>query len=150
MTIHYGTNEGLTKQDIKCLRAADFICLDWYNNESGIRAIKDNRSNNNGFNETHYINGIETRFDIYLRNVGDSMGTLDEFPISCYAHIWKYEHTKIDGDIVHTFLDFIKVGDVLSIHWIASGNDYVKQAQLYHDRAYITVKRKNKKYKFFM
>ena len=118
----------LTKQDIKCLRNADTICLDYANRNgedlTGIRAILRGENSQTGYEQTHTIKA-ESNFQIYEKKNGNSYSTLtNKKPYSCYENI---SGPKYDPKF-QTILDLLRENDTIVLTWFETSEGYLGAA----------------------
>jgi len=148
----------LTRDDLKALRSSDSICLDHDEPGKGaIRCIK--REGAPWYSSREHSIACGS----FLRLYGEGEQTDDcRKRARCCAHVSgsKYaEHTH-----TWTALSFLRAGDVVSLEFVGGDhNQYIKSARtgegleytppgekLYHDVAYLRVKRGKRVLVFFM
>ena len=137
---NYGKAEHqIEKHEVKALRNADAICLD-FNREksaSGIRAIKRAEDSDSGFEQTVEI---PAGFDITAYN---GMGQREALKVNYGFEM--ISSAKYDPQW-RTIMDLLRAGDRLTILWTADNNSQlVEKAGLHMDSVSIRIERPNGK-----
>ena len=101
----------LTSGDIKVLRNADTICLDYREGEGYIRAIRRKEHTKDGFEQV-----VKVPTNTETRSCGEC-GEGD--PSSCYEMI-HYPKTDLYWQ---TIVGCLKIGDILTLKWSEVGRD---------------------------
>lgn len=153
---------GLTKLQIKQLRHADTICVDFstLRNLSQVRAIKKAKNSPSGFEQTEYID-IRVEVDIY-QGYRHFDPVREKQTVKCFGYLSSIPYFEE----VQTFLACLKEGDELIACFVATEPD-TSNPQSYqghmtthlrgyegellnHDRFYFRIKRGEKHLKFFL
>lgn len=137
----------LTREDVKHLRRADDLCFDWRSTpepSAGIRVIE--RAATTGYAEDATYN-IRCGLRVTDYNV-DHTG-LD----SDRACAFEMQHAIRFNETTRTFVEFVRPGDVLELHWAADiygPTSSIRQAGLHADQLDIRIHRGNRSYTFII
>jgi len=116
----------LTKQDLKCIKNADYICFDYLNengqNVSQIRCNVEGKNSSTGYLQTHLIE-CDSRFEIYVDkpNYKYQVSTMDK-PKRCYDSI---SHPKSDNHW-ESIRPLIRENDSIILQWHSNSEGYLR------------------------
>ena len=153
----------LEKTQITAMKKADYFIAEVYTARDGERVNQIRVGSDYNYKEPwknwEVTAPITSTFDLYLRSTPFEKKP-GQHPDSCCLHTGLYWGSS-NRNHMHTFINFLKPGDEINLHWqFSAGNGYLEGslsttdvcngAKMYQYEVYATVTRNHKEYTFFL